>query len=77
MNVGIDQRTAFPDKRWVYSTIEGTISHFELQMSNRGFEVPHEEVAAVIDSFTQSLGNFKASSSRFTFLAAFECRSLV
>ncbi len=32
VNVGIDQRMAFPDKRMVYSTIEGTISHFELQM---------------------------------------------
>ena len=31
------------DKQQVYSTIEGTISHFELQMSNRGFEVPNEE----------------------------------
>ena len=28
----------------VYSTIEGLISHFELVMSNRGFEVPYEEV---------------------------------
>ena len=27
----------------MYSTIEGLISHFELTMSNRGFEVPREE----------------------------------
>jgi NADH-quinone oxidoreductase subunit D len=40
VNVGIDQRTALPTKQQVYSTIEGTISHFELSMSNRGFEVP-------------------------------------
>ena len=33
VNVGIDQRTALPDKRQVYSTIEGTISHFELVMT--------------------------------------------
>ncbi len=43
VNVGIGERTALPDKRQVYSTIEGTISHFELVMSNRGFEVPHDE----------------------------------
>ncbi|HZZ30071.1 MAG TPA: NADH dehydrogenase (quinone) subunit D [Pirellulales bacterium] len=56
VNVGIDQRTAFPDKRWVYSTIEGTISHFELQMSNRGFEVPHEEIYAAIEAPNGELG---------------------
>jgi NADH-quinone oxidoreductase subunit D len=50
VNVGIDQRVAFPDKKMVYSTIEGTISHFELQMSNRGFEVPHEEVYGATES---------------------------
>ena len=42
-NVGIDQRAALPTKKQVYSTIEGTISHFELSMSNRGFAVPCEE----------------------------------
>ena len=38
VNVGIDERTALPDKQQVYSTIEGTISHFELVMTNRGFD---------------------------------------
>ncbi len=56
VNVGIDQRTTFPDKRWVYSTIEGTISHFELQMSNRGFEVPHEEVYHALEAPNGELG---------------------
>ena len=40
VNVGVDERTALPDKQQVYPTIEGLISHFELVMSNRGFEVP-------------------------------------
>ncbi len=48
-NVDIGERTALPSKRQVYQTIEGTISHFELTMSNRGFEVPHEEVYAAIE----------------------------
>jgi NADH-quinone oxidoreductase subunit D len=56
VNVGIDQRTAFPDKKMVYSTIEGTISHFELQMSNRGFEVPHEEIYHSIEAPNGELG---------------------
>ena len=43
INVGMEERTALPNKRMVYSTIEGCISHFELAMSNRGFETPHEE----------------------------------
>ena len=34
----VDERTALPDKQQVYQTIEGTISHFELVMSNRGFD---------------------------------------
>jgi NADH-quinone oxidoreductase subunit D len=56
VDVGIDQRTAFPDKRMVYSTIEGTISHFELQMSNRGFEVPHDEIYFATEAPNGELG---------------------
>ena len=33
VNVGIDERTTLPDKKQVYQTIEGTISHFELVMT--------------------------------------------
>ena len=60
INVGIDQRTALPDKRMVYSTIEGTISHFELAMSNRGFTVPHEESYAAIEAPNGELGFYLA-----------------
>jgi NADH-quinone oxidoreductase subunit D len=56
INVGIDQRTALPTKRQVYTTIEGLISHFELSMSNRGFETPHEESYAAIESPNGELG---------------------
>ncbi len=56
VDVGIDQRKALPTKRQVYSTIEGLISHFELVMSNRGFEVPHEESYAAIESPNGELG---------------------
>jgi NADH-quinone oxidoreductase subunit D len=56
INVGMGERTALPTKRMVYSTIEGTISHFELVMSNRGFEVPNEESYAAIEAPNGELG---------------------
>lgn len=60
INVGIDERTALPTKQQVYQTIEGTISHFELTMSNRGFEVPHEESYAAIEAPNGELGFYVA-----------------
>ena len=42
--------------RQVYTTIEGLISHFELSMSNRGFDTPHEECYAAIESPNGELG---------------------
>ena len=56
VNVGVDQRTALPNKRQVYSTIEGLISHFELTMSNRGFKAPCDEVYSAIESANGELG---------------------
>jgi NADH-quinone oxidoreductase subunit D len=73
VNVGIDQRTALPDKRWVYSTIEGTISHFELQMSNRGFEVPYDETYAAIEAPNGELGFYIAGDGTETAYRA-RCR---
>ncbi len=73
VDVGIDQRTAFPDKRMVYSTIEGTISHFELQMSNRGFEVPREETYSAIEAPNGELGFYIAGDGSETAYRA-RCR---
>ncbi|MBN2024778.1 MAG: NADH-quinone oxidoreductase subunit D [Pirellulales bacterium] len=56
VNVGVGERTALPDKRAVHSTIEGLITHFELSMTNRGFEVPCEEVYSAIESPSGELG---------------------
>ncbi len=56
VNVGVDERTTLPTKQQVYQTIEGTITHFELVMSNRGFEVPHEESYAAIEAPNGELG---------------------
>jgi NADH-quinone oxidoreductase subunit D len=56
INVGIDERTTLPPKHQVYQTIEGTITHFELVMQNRGFTVPNEETYAAIESPNGELG---------------------
>jgi NADH-quinone oxidoreductase subunit D len=60
VNVGPGDRTVLPDKRQVFSTIEGLISHFELVMSNRGFEVPVEEVYVATESPNGELGFYLA-----------------
>jgi NADH-quinone oxidoreductase subunit D len=56
VNIGIDERAALPDKRQVYQTIEGTITHFELVMQNRGLEVPSDEVYAATEAPNGELG---------------------
>lgn len=56
VNVGVDERTTLPDKHQVYQTIEGTITHFELTMWNRGFVVPEEESYAAIEAPNGELG---------------------
>jgi len=56
INVGLDERATLPSKNQVYQTIEGTITHFELVMTNRGFTVPSEEVYGAIESPNGELG---------------------
>jgi len=56
LNVGIDERMTLPPKSQVYQTIEGTITHFELVMWNRGFVVPSEETYAAIEAPNGELG---------------------
>ena len=56
VNVGVDERTTLPPKSQVYQTIEGTITHFELVMLNRGFTVPSEESYAATEAPNGELG---------------------
>ncbi len=60
INVGVDERTILPPKSQVYQTIEGTITHFELVMLNRGFIVPSDEAYAAIESPNGELGFYVA-----------------
>ena len=55
-NIGLDERATLPTKQQVYQTIEGTITHFELVMANRGFEVPSEELYSAIEAPNGELG---------------------
>jgi NADH-quinone oxidoreductase subunit D len=55
-NVSLNERLNLPKKQDVYQTIEGTITHFELVMWNRGFEVPNEEVYGGQESANGELG---------------------
>src|SRR4030095_13626267 len=59
-NVGVDERTTRPTKEQVYQTIEGTITHFELVMLNRGFTVPSEEAYSAIEAPNGELGFYVA-----------------
>jgi len=60
VNVGVDERVALPDKKQVYQTIEGTITHFELVMLSRGFTVPNDEMYAAIEAPNGELGFYLA-----------------
>jgi NADH-quinone oxidoreductase subunit D len=73
VNVSIDQRVAQPTKQQVYSSIEGTISHFELSMANRGFAVPHEESYAAIEAPNGELGFYVVGDGNETAYRA-RCR---
>jgi NADH-quinone oxidoreductase subunit D len=56
VNVGPDRRAILPPKGPVFSTIEGLISHFEVVMTNRGFETPCEEVYSAVEAPNGELG---------------------
>jgi NADH-quinone oxidoreductase subunit D len=60
INVSLDERLTLPTKPQVYQTIEGTITHFELVMTNRGFEVPVEECYTATEAANGELGFYLA-----------------
>ena len=56
VNVDMGDRVILPDKHKVYTSIEGLITHFELVMSNRGFEAPVDECYSAIEAPNGELG---------------------
>lgn len=55
-NVGVDSKVVKPDKAEVYGSIEGLIQHFELIMTNRGWEAPIGEVYGAHETANGELG---------------------
>jgi len=56
VNVEVGSRAVLPPKDQVWTTIEGLITHFEMVMSNRGFEAPCKEVYAATEAPNGELG---------------------
>lgn len=61
VNVSPEGKDVLPPKDQVYSSIEGLIHHFELIMTNRGFEAPKGEVYDCIESANGELGYYVVS----------------
>ena len=61
MNVGDDGKMNLPDKSSVYGSIEGLIQHFELVMTNRGWEAPVAEAYAANETANGELGYYIVS----------------
>jgi NADH-quinone oxidoreductase subunit D len=62
VNVSPEGKDVLPPKDQVYSSIEGLIQHFELIMTNRGFEAPKGEVYNCIESGNGELGYYIVSA---------------
>ena len=73
VNVGPEMRAILPPKGAVFSTIEGLISHFELVMTNRGFQVPCEEVYLASEAPNGELGFYIVGDGSHTAYRA-RCR---
>jgi NADH-quinone oxidoreductase subunit D len=61
VDVSPEGKEVLPPKDQVYSSIEGLIQHFELVMTNRGFEAPKGEVYGCIESANGELGYYIVS----------------
>ncbi|MEZ6234337.1 MAG: NADH-quinone oxidoreductase subunit D [Phycisphaerales bacterium] len=61
VSVYADGKVAKPDKKDVYGSIEGLIQHFEIIMSNRGWEPPAAEVYAAQETANGELGYYLVS----------------
>ena len=58
IDVVADGKSRLPDKSLVYGSIEGLIQHFELVMTNRGFEAPIAEAYGANETANGELGYY-------------------
>ncbi len=56
VNVDVNSKEVLPDRLATYRSIEGLIQHFELVMTNRGFQTPVNEIYAATESPNGELG---------------------
>ena len=56
VNVDVDSKVVIPDKPATYRSIEGLIQHFELIMTNRQWQTPHDEVYGANETANGELG---------------------
>jgi NADH-quinone oxidoreductase subunit D len=61
INVSVEGKEILPPKSQTYGSIEGLIQHFELIMTNRGFEPPRGEVYGCCESPNGELGYYLVS----------------
>ncbi len=61
VNVSVEGKDILPPKSQTYGSIEGLIQHFELIMTNRGFEPPRGEVYGCCESSNGELGYYLVS----------------
>jgi len=73
VNVPMADRAILPDKSRVYNTIEGLITHFEVVMTNRGFQTPKDECYSAIEAPNGELGFYVVSDGSETAYRA-RCR---
>jgi len=73
VNVPMSDRAILPDKSRVYNTIEGLITHFEVVMTNRGFQSPRDECYTAIEAPNGELGFYIVSDGSETAYRA-RCR---
>jgi NADH-quinone oxidoreductase subunit D len=56
INVDVEGKAVLPDQMAAYRSIEGLIQHFELIMTNRQWNTPHNEVYGATESPNGELG---------------------
>lgn len=61
VNTFADGKLAKPDKKEVYGSIEGLIAHFELIMTNRGWQAPIAEGYGANETANGELGYYVVS----------------
>ncbi|MCC6357407.1 MAG: NADH-quinone oxidoreductase subunit D [Phycisphaerales bacterium] len=64
VNVMPDMNMTLPDKREIFFSIEGLISHFQKIMTNRGWRPPLGEAYGAIESPTGELGFYLVSDGK-------------